>query len=64
MYLLLCVQLPIAAVAACAHAFAYAVAIMCAFVLQRTLLYLLLPLVLLLLHSLLLLHVLLLTHYC
>jgi hypothetical protein len=31
----LCVQLPIAAVAACANAFAYAVTIMCAGVLQR-----------------------------
>lgn len=40
--LLLCVQLPIAA---CAHAVAYAVTIMCTVVLQRTLLYLLLSLV-------------------
>ncbi len=44
--LLSCVQLPIAA---CAHAVAYAVTITSASVLQRTLPYLLLPLVLLLL---------------
>ena len=58
----MCVQL---LVAASAHAVAYGVTLMCAFVLQRTLLYLLLLLVVLLqqLHSLLLLHVLLLMHY-
>ena len=47
---LLCVQLPIAA---CACAVGFAVTIMCTSVLQRTLLYLLLSLVLLLLRSLL-----------
>ena len=55
----LCVQLPIDAVVACARD----VAIMCAVCSQRALLYLLLPLVLVLLHSLLLLHVLLPVHY-
>ena len=47
--LLFCVQLPIAAVAAGANAVAFASTIMCAGVLQKTLLLLLLPLVLLLL---------------
>ena len=55
----LCVQLPIDAVVACVRD----VAIMCAVFSQRALLYLLLPLVLVLLHSLLLLHVLLPVHY-